>query len=114
MHRWERPPSPIQPRGKRVAWSTPLERCPPLVQLQAEQKTGGQHHGDRLAVEAWPPPALVLVPIWKLVCSGIDVINLFCMRTTCCKRLTFPLCCVDQISCWLPRNTRLCTKSRSL
>ena len=25
--------------------------------------------------------------------------------------LTFPLCCVDQISCWFPRHTRLCTKS---
>jgi hypothetical protein len=28
--------------------------------------------------------------------------------------LTFPLCCFDQISCWFPRNTRLCTKSRFL
>jgi hypothetical protein len=27
--------------------------------------------------------------------------------------LTFPLCCFDHISCWLPRNTRLCTKSHS-
>jgi hypothetical protein len=27
------------------------------------------------------------------------------------NKLTFPLCCFDQISCWFPRNTRLCTKS---
>jgi hypothetical protein len=36
-----------------------------------------------------------------------------CRKNECClwNLLTFPLCCFDQISCWLPRNTRLCTKN---
>ena len=33
-----------------------------LLQLPPDQKAGGQHHGDRMAVKAWPQPALELVP----------------------------------------------------
>ena len=33
-----------------------------LSQLQPEQKTQGQHHRDRMPVEAWPQPTLILIP----------------------------------------------------
>src|ERR671937_2858824 len=48
--------------GKRVAWATPARLAAALPPLQPDQKTVGQHHRDRMPVEARPQPPLVLVP----------------------------------------------------
>ena len=48
--------------GKRVARATPSPRSAPLAQLQPDQEAVGQHHGDRVPMEARPQPALVLSP----------------------------------------------------
>jgi hypothetical protein len=48
--------------GKRGAGTPTACLLVPLAQLQPDQNAGGQHHGDRLAVNAQPQSALVLVP----------------------------------------------------
>ena len=48
--------------GKRVAWTTPFGLTMAVLQLQTRQKTHGQHHGYRMAVEARPQTALILIP----------------------------------------------------
>src|SRR5215831_96411 len=48
--------------GTRVTWATPARLAAALPQLQPDQKTVSQHHGDHMAVEARPQPPLVLVP----------------------------------------------------
>jgi hypothetical protein len=48
--------------GKRVAWATPSGMILALSKLQPQQKPHGQHHGDGMAVKAWPQPTLLLIP----------------------------------------------------
>jgi hypothetical protein len=48
--------------GKRIAGATAPSRSAPLAQLQPHQKAIGQHRRDRVAMEAGPQAALVLVP----------------------------------------------------
>src|SRR5881397_2087385 len=48
--------------GKRVAWATPFWVMVAAPKLQPAQKTPGQHHRHRMPVEAWPQPALILIP----------------------------------------------------
>src|SRR5919199_2610714 len=48
--------------GKRVAWATSASRAASLAQLQPDQAAVGQHHGDRLPMEAGPQPPLILIP----------------------------------------------------
>src|ERR687893_1123214 len=48
--------------GKRVTGATSPGLTAALTQLQPDQKTVGQHHRDRMPMEARPQPSLVVVP----------------------------------------------------
>src|ERR671916_3153753 len=48
--------------GKKVAGATSPGLTAALAQLQPDQKTVGQHHRDRMPMEARPQPSLVVVP----------------------------------------------------
>src|SRR5215831_754436 len=48
--------------GKRVAWATPARLAAALPQLQPDQNTRGQHHGDGMPMDTSPQAALVLIP----------------------------------------------------
>lgn len=48
--------------GKKLASATLALGAAPLLQVQPDQEAVGQHHGDRVPMEARPQPALVLVP----------------------------------------------------
>src|SRR5262249_41189268 len=62
MHGGECLPPPIGPGGKRL----PRPSTPPhhlsLAQCQPHEKTVGQHHRDRMAVETRPHPAPIVIP----------------------------------------------------
>src|SRR5712691_4876590 len=62
MHRWQRTTPAIRPRGKRVAWATPVCVAMALPPLQPDQKAHGQHHRDCMPVKARPQSTLILVP----------------------------------------------------
>ena len=46
-----------------------------LPKLQPEQKTQGQHHRHRMPVEAWPQPALILIPAQFLFGLLMELLN---------------------------------------
>jgi hypothetical protein len=62
MDRGERVPRRSSRGRKRVAWATPAWLVVPLVPLQPDQKTVGQHDRHRMPVEPGPQAPLVVIP----------------------------------------------------
>src|SRR6187200_2516986 len=61
--------------GKRVAWATPFALTVAVLQLQTRQKTHGQHDRHRMAVEARPQTALILIPTQLLFSFLMELLN---------------------------------------
>src|SRR3954452_23832761 len=62
MHLRQRRPTSIRTWGERAPWSARAGSLLSLSPLLPHQEAVRQHHGYRMAVEARPQPALVLVP----------------------------------------------------